>query len=103
MAMTEQEVLEKVSEALVEALGVDDDEVRTGNAMIIDPYGETLIETWKAQDEMVIADLDMKVIPMSTGRRWLKSRRPDLYEPLTVPIGIERSTRDIRFERESKE
>lgn len=84
-------------------VGVDDDEVRTGNAMIIDPYGEILVETWKAQDEMVIADLDMKVIPMSTGRRWLKSRRPDLYESLTVPIGIERSTRDIRFEQESKE
>ena len=28
-------------------VGVDDNEVRTGNAMILDPYGEILVETWK--------------------------------------------------------
>jgi hypothetical protein len=39
-------------------VGIDDDEVRTGNAMILDPYGEILAETWRADDEMVIADLD---------------------------------------------
>ena len=26
----------------------DDGEVRTGNAMILDPYGRILAETWKA-------------------------------------------------------
>ncbi len=81
-------------------VGRDDDEVRTGNAMIIDPYGETLVETWKARDEMVTAELDLEEIPMSTGRRWMKSRRPDLYGSLTIPTGIERSTREIRFKRE---
>jgi N-carbamoylputrescine amidase len=84
-------------------VGADDDEVRTGNAMIIDPYGETIVETWRAKDEMVIADLDLELIPMSTGRRWIKSRRPNLYGPLTVPVGIEKSTRDIRFGLESGE
>lgn len=84
-------------------VGADDDEVRTGNAMIIDPYGAILNETWKAQDDMIIADLDPEVIPMSTGRRWLNSRRPELYGPLTVPTGKERSTREIRFARENSE
>ena len=27
-------------------VGVDDDEIRTGNAMILDPYGRVLAETW---------------------------------------------------------
>lgn len=79
-------------------VGVDDDEVRTGNAMILDPYGEILVETGKADDDMVIADLDAAVLPTSSGRRWLQARRPELYQPLAVPTGAERDTRYVRFE-----
>jgi predicted amidohydrolase len=79
-------------------VGVDDDEVRTGNAMILDPYGEILVETGKADDEMVIADLDAEVIPTSSGRRWLSARRPELYGPLAIPTGRERETSAVRFE-----
>lgn len=79
-------------------VGTDDDEVRTGNAMILDPYGEILAETGKADDDMVIADLDAETLPMSSGRRWLQARRPELYEPLCVPTGRERDTRSVRFE-----
>ena len=78
-------------------VGLDDDEVRTGNAMILDPYGEVLAETGRADDDMVVADLDAEVIPTSSGRRWLTARRPELYEPLTVPTGRERDTRSVRF------
>lgn len=79
-------------------VGVDDDEVRTGNAMILDPYGRILAETWKAADAMVIADLDGSLLKSATGRRWIRSRRPDLYGPLTVPLGIEEDTRKLKFE-----
>jgi predicted amidohydrolase len=79
-------------------VGLDDDEVRTGNAMILDPYGEILVETGKADDDMVVADLDASVLPTSSGRRWLRARRPGLYGPLTVPTGQERDTRSVRFE-----
>ncbi len=78
-------------------VGADDDEVRTGNAMIIDPYGEILVETWKAGDDMVKADLDLDVIPASSGRRWMSSRRPDLYSPVTEHTGREKDTRKVRF------
>lgn len=81
-------------------VGQDDDEVRTGNAMILDPYGEILTETWKADDDMVVADLDPAVREMCTGRRWIKTRRPELYGPLTVRTGIEEDTRTVRFRRE---
>jgi len=79
-------------------VGVDDDEVRTGNAMILDPYGRILAETWKADDDMVVADLDASLLEQSTGRRWIKTRRPELYQPLTVPTGRERDTRSVRFD-----
>jgi predicted amidohydrolase len=80
-------------------VGVDDNEIRTGNAMILDPYGRILTETWKAGDDMVVADLDASLLEVSTGKRWIKTRRPELYEPLTVPTGMEQDTRTVRFDK----
>jgi predicted amidohydrolase len=78
-------------------VGLDDNEVRTGNAMILDPYGEILAETWQAEDTMVMADLEASRLDMCTGSRWIRSRRPELYESLTVPTGSELATRTLRF------
>ena len=78
-------------------VGVDDDEVRTGNAMILDPYGEILVETCRADDEMVVADLDANRLEMCTGRRWIRTRRPELYGPLAERTGHEVDTRTVRF------
>ncbi len=78
-------------------VGIDDDEVRTGNAMIIDPYGRIITETWKAQDDMVIAELDASLLDQCTGRRWLQARKPTLYHPLTQSTGLEKDIREVRF------
>lgn len=79
-------------------VGVDDDEIRTGNAMILDPYGRIIAETRKADDDMVVAELEASLLDRSTGRTWIKARRPELYAPLTVPTGLERDTRSLKFE-----
>lgn len=79
-------------------VGVDDDEIRTGNSMILDPYGRILTETWTAADAMVVADLDASLLADATGRKWIRARRPDLYKPLTVPTGLECDTRTLKFE-----
>ena len=79
-------------------VGVDDDEIRTGNAMIIDPYGRILSETWKADDNMVIADLDLSLLQENTGQRWIRTRRPELYGMLTKSTGFEQDTRAVRFD-----
>ncbi len=84
-------------------VGLDDDEVRTGNAMILDPYGDIMVETCKARDEMVIAELDPSLLDMSTGQRWIKSRRPELYKPLTELTGREEDTRKVRFAFETSQ
>ncbi len=78
-------------------VGMDGGEVRTGNAMILDPYGRILKETWKADDDMVVADLDAALRVNCTGVRWIKTRRPELYGPLTVPTGLEEDIRRARF------
>ncbi len=78
-------------------VGVDDDEIRTGNAMVFDPYGRILAETHQAGDAMVFADLDASLLEGATGRRWIASRRPELYGMLTRRTGRERDTRELRF------
>jgi predicted amidohydrolase len=77
--------------------GPDDDEIRTGNAMILDPYGEIIAETRSTKDAMVVADLDASLLESSSGRRWLRARRPELYQSLTHPTDKEQSTRRVRF------
>ena len=78
-------------------IGPDDDEIRTGNAMVLDPYGEVIVETCKAGDDIVVADLDAALLPTSSGRRWMRARRPELYEGLTRRTGDEQATRRVRF------
>jgi len=79
-------------------IGVDDDEIRTGNSMILDPYGRILRETVEAGEDMVVADLCGALLPHSTGRMWIQARRPELYAPLTIPTGLERDSRVLKFE-----
>ena len=83
-------------------IGPDDNEVRTGNAMILDPYGRILAETCQAGDDMVVADLDFSLRERCTGVRWIKARRPELYRPLTQSTGAEQNTRAVRFEYDSE-
>jgi predicted amidohydrolase len=79
-------------------VGVDDDEIRTGNATIFDPYGRILAETWKAGDDMVVADLEASLLQQATGRLWMQARRPALYGELCVPTGRERDTHQLKLE-----
>lgn len=80
-------------------VGVDDNEVRTGNSMVLDPYGDVIDETWRADDDIVVAKLDPTLQASSTGRRWLQSRRPELYEMIATTTGNERDTRTVRFKK----
>jgi predicted amidohydrolase len=79
-------------------VGVDDDEIRTGNSMVLDPYGQILQETSKAGEDIVVADLKADLLPQSTGRMWMQARRPELYSPLTEATGLERDARKLKFE-----
>ena len=78
---------------------IDDDEVRTGNAMILDPYGRILKETWQAADALVVADLEADLLDRCTGQRWIRGRRPELYGPLVERTGNELDPRAARFSR----
>ena len=79
---------------------LDDNEVRTGNAMILDPYGRILSESTSIGDDIVIAELDPQLIDRSTGQRWMRGRRPELYSALVEPSNTF-DPRDARFSAES--
>jgi len=85
--------------AFSNGVGVDDDEIRTGNAMILDPYGRILAETWEADDAMVTAELDRSLLENNTGRRWIRTRRPELYGDLAKPTGLEEDVKKVRFDK----
>lgn len=78
-------------------VGRDEDEVRTGNAMILDPYGDVLTESRSIGDDMVLANLELDTVETSSGRRWMRGRRPDLYGSLAEHRGTELSPRATRF------
>lgn len=79
-------------------VGVDDDEIRTGNAMVLDPYGRVLAESGKAGDDVVIADLDASLLDKATGRLWMQARRPELYGEIARPTGRERDVHQLKRE-----
>ena len=66
-------------------VGVDDDTIKPGLAMIFDPYGEVLAESRELGDDVVVALLTGEKIAASSGRRYLRARRPELYGKLVEP------------------
>lgn len=66
-------------------IGMDDDQVRNGNAMILDPFGEVLSECTALEDDLCVALCTPEKIEASSGRRYIRARRPDLYGKLVEP------------------
>ncbi len=67
-------------------VGVDHDTIKPGLAMIIDPFGEILAESNALGDDVVTALCTPEKLDQSSGRRYLRARRPDLYGKLTEPL-----------------
>ena len=66
-------------------IGWDYDTVKPGLAMILDPFGEVLVESHELGDDVVVGLLTPEKLEQSSGRRYLKARRPELYGDLVQP------------------
>ena len=66
-------------------IGVDHDTVKNGNAMIIDPFGEVLVESHALEDDVVVGLCTPEKAELSSGRRYIRARRPELYAKLVEP------------------
>lgn len=67
-------------------IGIDHDTVKNGNAMIIDPFGEIITESHALEDDVVVGLCNADKITVSSGYRYLRARRPELYSKLTEPL-----------------
>ena len=66
-------------------IGIDDDQVRNGNSMILDPFGEVIAECTELGDDVAIGLCTAEKIDQSSDRRYLRARQPDLYGKLVEP------------------
>jgi predicted amidohydrolase len=64
------------------AIGMDDDQLKNGCSMILDPFGDILAECRKLGDDFVSAVITPEKPEMSGGFRYRKARRPDLYRDI---------------------
>ncbi len=60
-------------------IGPDDDQLKNGNSMVFDPYGEILAECRSMDDEVVVACCNREKLELAGGFRYKKARRPELY------------------------
>ena len=63
-------------------IGMDDDQLKNGCSMIIDPFGDILAECRTLGDDFVTATLTPEKLTQSGGYRYIKARRPDLYKDI---------------------
>lgn len=64
------------------AIGMDDDQLKNGCSMILDPFGDVIAECHKLGDDIAIATLVPEKLTQAGGYRYKKARRPDLYRAI---------------------
>lgn len=63
-------------------IGMDDDQLKNGCSMIIDPFGDILAECRSFEDGFVTATITSEKLMQAGGYRYMKARRPDLYRDI---------------------
>lgn len=61
-------------------IGMDDDQLKNGCSMILDPYGDVIAECRELNNQVVTATLIPEHLKLAGGSRYIKARRPDLYK-----------------------
>jgi predicted amidohydrolase len=63
-------------------IGMDDDQLKNGCSMIIDPFGDIIAECRNLGDDCVSAVLTPEKLKLAGGYRYTQARRPDLYRDI---------------------
>ncbi len=63
-------------------IGMDDDQLKNGCSMIIDPFGDILSECQTFEDSFVISNITPEKLTLAGGFRYMKARRPELYKEI---------------------
>ncbi|MDR0264505.1 MAG: nitrilase family protein [Sphingobacterium sp.] len=60
-------------------IGMDDDQLKNGCSMILDPFGDILTECRSFEDSFTMATISPEKLKQAGGYRYIKARRPELY------------------------
>lgn len=60
-------------------IGMDDDQLKNGCSMILDPFGEVLDECTMLGEDMAVALCTREKLTQAGGSRYRQARRPELY------------------------
>jgi 5-aminopentanamidase len=60
-------------------IGMDDDQLKNGCSMIIDPFGDVVAECRALGDDVVSSVLVPEKLTLAGGHRYTQARRPELY------------------------
>src|SRR5664279_3934501 len=63
-------------------IGMDDDQLKNGCSMILDPFGDILAECRSFSEEFVMATCNEEKLKLAGGYRYIKARRPELYKDI---------------------
>ncbi|MEJ7778095.1 MAG: nitrilase family protein [Daejeonella sp.] len=63
-------------------IGMDDDQLKNGCSMILDPFGDIIAECRSFDDSIVTATLTPEKLVQAGGYRYKKARRPALYKEI---------------------
>lgn len=63
-------------------IGMDDDQLKNGCSMIIDPFGDILTECRSFDNSIGIACLTKEKLHQAGGYRYLNARKPELYRDI---------------------
>ena len=63
-------------------VGMDDDQLKNGCSMIIDPFGDIIAECRKLDNDFAIATLTPDKLERPGGNRYRQARRPELYREI---------------------
>jgi predicted amidohydrolase len=63
-------------------IGMDDDQLKNGCSMIIDPFGDIISECRKLGNDVVSSILIPDKLKKAGGYRYIKARRPELYRAI---------------------
>ena len=63
-------------------IGMDDDQLKNGCSMILDPFGDIIAECRMLDNGIAVATLTPEKLHQAGGHRYIQARRPDLYREI---------------------
>jgi predicted amidohydrolase len=63
-------------------IGMDDDQLKNGCSMVIDPFGDVIAECRRLGDDVAVATCTHQKLASSGGHRYREARKPSLYREI---------------------